>query len=333
MKTKHLFLSILAVVLSISAFAQVPQGMSYQAVIRDGNSVLVANAPVGMRVSVLQGSEFGAAVMVETHNVNSNENGLISLVIGQGNPLMGSLSTIDWANGPFYLKTETDPAGGSNYTVSGTSQLQSVPYALYSANGTPGPQGPPGADGQPGLDGNPGPQGPQGPQGDVGPQGPQGPQGDVGPQGPQGDVGPQGPQGATGPQGAQGIVATYTTSTNGSDPVVGSAAAFIGPTLSVTVAAGQKVMMVVNKALGAGATAATSLNLWPCYQATGGTVTTAGGGILGYSCPANTRLNFGINYIFTGLPSGTYTFGLGGYTSSANWTNNEWGYISIIVMN
>ena len=66
----------------------------------------------------------------------------MSLQVGGGTVLSGALSQIDWASGPYFIKTETDPSGGTNYSITGTSQMLSVPYALFSANGTPGPQGP-----------------------------------------------------------------------------------------------------------------------------------------------------------------------------------------------
>lgn len=121
--------------------------MSYQAVVRDGDGLLVTNAPVGMRISVLQGSDTGTPVFVETHAPQTNANGLVTLEIGGGNVISGTVAAIDWANGPFFLKTETDPNGGTNYGIVGTSPLLSVPYALHAANSQPGPQGPQGPPG------------------------------------------------------------------------------------------------------------------------------------------------------------------------------------------
>ena len=153
-------------------FAQAPQKMSYQAVIRDGSNALVQSQTVGMQISILQGSITGTAVYVETHSAVTNSNGLVSIEIGGGAVTSGSFATIDWANGPFFVKTETDPAGGTNYTITGTTQLLSVPYAMYAASSgssIPGPQGPAGATGAQG------PQGAAGNDGALGPQGPQGP--------------------------------------------------------------------------------------------------------------------------------------------------------------
>lgn len=113
-------------------YAQAPQKMSYQAVIHNASNALVTNTSIGMKISILQGSATGAVVYAETQNVTSNINGLVSLEIGTGTVVSGSFATISWANGPFFIKTETDPNGGANYTITGTSQMLSVPYALYA---------------------------------------------------------------------------------------------------------------------------------------------------------------------------------------------------------
>lgn len=121
-----------AILMTASVFAQAPEKMSYQAVIRDGSNNLVSSSSVGMQISVLQGSPSGTAVYVETQTPTSNANGLVSLEIGAGTVVSGTFATIDWADGPYFIQTETDPDGGTNYTVSGTSQLLSVPYALHA---------------------------------------------------------------------------------------------------------------------------------------------------------------------------------------------------------
>ncbi|MEI7504458.1 MAG: hypothetical protein WCJ61_14355, partial [Paludibacter sp.] len=117
---------LVAVVLTATVLAQSPQKMSYQAVIRNGS--LVVNKAVGMKISILKGSASGTEVYSETQTPTTNGSGLISIEIGNG----AGFSTINWANGPYFIKTETDPTGGTNYTISGTSQLLSVPYALYA---------------------------------------------------------------------------------------------------------------------------------------------------------------------------------------------------------
>jgi hypothetical protein len=126
-------LTLLALkVLIITAFAQTPEKMSYQAVIRDASNNLIINQSIGMQVSILQGSITGPSVYTETQIQNSNMNGLVSLEIGTGTVILGTFSNIDWSNGPYFIKTETDPTGGVNYTITGSTQLMSVPYALHS---------------------------------------------------------------------------------------------------------------------------------------------------------------------------------------------------------
>lgn len=112
--------------------AQSPEKMSYQAVVRNTENAPIANQTVGMQISILQGSASGTPVYVEIHSPATNSQGLVSVSIGEGTVVTGSFTTIDWNNGPFFIKSETDPTGGESYTISGTSQLLSVPYALHA---------------------------------------------------------------------------------------------------------------------------------------------------------------------------------------------------------
>jgi hypothetical protein len=129
---KRIFL-FSALLIGALSFAQAPQKMSYQSVVRDNADVIVSNASVGVQLSILQGSAVGTPVYVETHTAMTNANGLVSLEAGSGSVVSGSMATIDWANGPYFIKSEMDPTGGSTYTVTGTTQLLSTPYALYAA--------------------------------------------------------------------------------------------------------------------------------------------------------------------------------------------------------
>ena len=118
--------------LSTGSFAQtIPEKMSYQAVVRDADGQLVSGTEMGMRISILQNTTTGTPVYVEIHTPTSNENGLVSIEIGMG-ATSDDFSSIDWSTGPYFIKTETDLTGGSNYVISGTSQLMSVPYALHA---------------------------------------------------------------------------------------------------------------------------------------------------------------------------------------------------------
>ncbi|MBR4535522.1 MAG: hypothetical protein IKO62_02560 [Bacteroidales bacterium] len=169
-------------------WAQTPQKMTYQAVVRNANNSLVVNQNVRVRISILQGSESGSPVYVETHEPSTNANGLMTVEVGDGSVVSGVFTDINWANGPYYLKSEIDPTGGFNYNITGVQELLSVPYALYASQagnvpafaviptdtgyvisitqagstpqafflrqGTPGPQGPQGEPGNNGADGN-----------------------------------------------------------------------------------------------------------------------------------------------------------------------------------
>jgi uncharacterized protein (TIGR02145 family) len=247
---KKLYTLVAAVLLTASLWAQAPQKFSYQAVIRNASSALVVNQKVGVRISVLQTSASGVSVYSERHEPTTNDNGLIAIEIGGGTVTTGEFTKIDWSKGPFYVRTETDPTGGTNYTISGESQLLSVPYALFAANSIAGEKGPkgdtgavgpqgtagvPGKDGLNGKDGIDGAVGPIGPKGDTGAVGPQGTaglpgkdgvngidgkDGAIGPIGPKGDTGAVGPQGPAGKDGLNG-----KDGTNGNDGAIGS----IGP--------------------------------------------------------------------------------------------------------
>jgi len=122
----------LAILFSMGVWAQAPQKMSYQAIIRNASNVVVASSTVGIKLSLVQGNPNGSTVFAERHSKTTNANGLLSLEIGGGVALSGNFSTIDWGKGPYFIKTETDPSGGSNYSIVGTTELLSVPYALYA---------------------------------------------------------------------------------------------------------------------------------------------------------------------------------------------------------
>ncbi|HKM92688.1 MAG TPA: DUF1566 domain-containing protein [Prolixibacteraceae bacterium] len=131
---KKNFILLFALLIVASIFAQSPEKMSYQAVIRNSNNQLIINKTVGMKTSILQGTVSGDLVYEEIYHPNptTNANGLVTVEIGSGIPVFGSFSAINWSAGPYFIKTETDPAGGTNYTISGTNQLLSVPFALHA---------------------------------------------------------------------------------------------------------------------------------------------------------------------------------------------------------
>lgn len=125
-------IAVLTFFVSISAFAQAPEKLSYQAVVTSTNNNLIVNQLVGMQISILKGGASGSVVFSEVHTPTTNSNGLVSIEIGNGTSIVGAFNTIDWSSGPFFVKTETDPLGGTNYTITGISQLLSVPFALHA---------------------------------------------------------------------------------------------------------------------------------------------------------------------------------------------------------
>ena len=134
------FATIIFLICSNSMKAQAPNRMSYQSVIRNSSNNLVVNQSVRIKVSILRNTTSGEVAYSEIHTVTTNANGLATLEIGGGANASGSFSGIDWSKDNYFLKTETDPTGGTNYTITGTAQLLSVPYALYSSlsgNGIP----------------------------------------------------------------------------------------------------------------------------------------------------------------------------------------------------
>ncbi len=131
---KSLFTCLLQLLSIIVLMGQPAEKMSYQAVIRDPSQQLVRERSIGIRVSILKGSETGMVVFQETYNPNpiSNQNGLVTLEIGGGVAITGTFENIDWTVGPFFLKTEYDLDGGTSYSIAGTMQILSVPYSLYA---------------------------------------------------------------------------------------------------------------------------------------------------------------------------------------------------------
>lgn len=111
---------------------QAPQGFKYQTVIRK-NNVPLSNQLVRIKTSILQSSSSGKAAFSQIDTITTNTFGLVNLIIGNNGTDSGSLQNIDWSLGPYYIKTELDETGGMNFHLMGTSQIMSVPFALYSA--------------------------------------------------------------------------------------------------------------------------------------------------------------------------------------------------------
>ena len=182
---KHLLL-LLSLSLSLLTLAQTPKTISYQGVARNATGQPIPNQPIKIKLSLLETATSTTSLYTETHTPTTTGQGLFALQIGAGSVLSGSYATLDWSNGPKFVKTEIDPTGGDNFTLSSTNPLNAVPFALFAQSGTPGPQGP------------------QGLKGDTGATGPQGPIGLTGPQGLKGDTGVRGPVGTQGIAGTNG---------------------------------------------------------------------------------------------------------------------------------
>ena len=129
---KKIFTTIAFFLFCARLFAQAPQGINYQAVAYNNLSQPVTNQTIGVRLSVLDGGASGTVLYSETQTPNTDNTGLFSIVIGNGNVVSGTFAGINWGNGTKWLKTEIDIAGGNNYVVMGSSQFMSVPYALYA---------------------------------------------------------------------------------------------------------------------------------------------------------------------------------------------------------
>jgi len=120
--------------LTVEAYAQSPSTIPYQAVARNSSGNLLQNQAVSVRFSIRNGSAGGTVVYQETHSASTNNLGLFTLNIGQGTPVSGTFASINWGGGSKFAQVELDPAGGSAYVDMGTTQMLSVPYALYAAS-------------------------------------------------------------------------------------------------------------------------------------------------------------------------------------------------------
>ena len=123
---------ILAILITAVSFAQTPQGFNYQATVRDNSGELVINQNVYFKFNVIQGSQTSVPIYTEIHYVSTDDLGQVGLVIGQGTSETGSFSQIDWSLGNYFLGIELDTGSGNDYVAMGTTQMLSVPYALYA---------------------------------------------------------------------------------------------------------------------------------------------------------------------------------------------------------
>lgn len=346
MKKLHLLLILLfSATISYSQSGTIP----YQAVARDASGALIQNESVFVQFNIRNNTPFGSYLYMEAHTVTTNEYGLINVNIGSGTPLFGTFSSIPWNSGSEKYM-DIFLAHNGPYVLMGTVPFSSVPLAFH-ANTAGSVSGTAGGDvtgtynnlqisgnavGTPELADN----SVTGSKISMGSD----------------NIGDlmyyNGADYVRLPAGTSGQVLTMTGSTPAwqtmtgqlisSNTVSGSSIApttinsFLSgtPTVSIT-STSQKVYVVSTCALGALATAATSLNIYPGYKLTSSpTINTSGGGIFGLTCPANTRLTYTISAVITNLAPGNYQFGMVGSSSNAvNWNNNEWSYTTVMVYN
>lgn len=206
-KFLFLFLFLFAGIISVNA--QAPQAVDYQGIARDPLGNPLVNQALGIEFTIHQTSSTGLVVYEEQHFVSTNQFGLYSVKLGLGTPTTGTFSAINWSTGLYFLEIGMDITGGTNFAAAGTSQLLSVPYALYaetSGSSSGGPTGPTGPTGPAGINGATGPTGPAGAAGATGASGATGPTGATGPSGTTG-------QNVTEVYGTSQLVVTNSTTT------------------------------------------------------------------------------------------------------------------------
>lgn len=129
---KIIYILLLCLVAIGMSFAQAPGAFKYQSVVRDNSGNIIANQLVKFRITLLRGSMTGTTSYIEQHTTATNQFGIANLEIGNGSSPIGNIDTIQWGRADYFIKVELDPTGSSGYTVMGTTQLLSVPYALYA---------------------------------------------------------------------------------------------------------------------------------------------------------------------------------------------------------
>ena len=126
---KKLF-TLLVLAITLIATAQAPQGFNYQATVRNSSGALITNQNVLFKFNIMLNSQTSLPVYSETHQAPTDDLGQVNLVIGTGTPTTGLFSNINWSSGSYFLGIELNT--GAGYVTMGTTQLLSVPYALYA---------------------------------------------------------------------------------------------------------------------------------------------------------------------------------------------------------
>lgn len=130
-KFRHILIILLLINASLLK-AQAPQGFKYQTSVRDNSGNLLANKLVAIKLSLIKDSAYGTTVYSEKFNVSTNDFGIANLNVGSGSVLQGTFASINWNTGSFFLKIDMDMNNGTNFQYMGTSQLLSVPFAMYA---------------------------------------------------------------------------------------------------------------------------------------------------------------------------------------------------------
>lgn len=199
-------ITVCCIMITASCFAQAPQSMNYQGVARNISGTVIPAQAIKLRFSIHDNTVGGTVVYQETDTTTTNQFGLFTIAIGTGTVVSGTFNTINWSYGAKYLQVEMDAAGGNNFSDMGTTQLLSVPYALYAKTSGSGPAGP------------------TGPTGITGPTGPTGSGG-----GPAGPTGPTGPAGTGNVSGTLNYVAKFTPNgTSAGNSAIYDANGYIG---------------------------------------------------------------------------------------------------------
>ncbi|MFT5778147.1 MAG: hypothetical protein ACI837_001103 [Crocinitomicaceae bacterium] len=130
---KNILLIILSVI-AINAYGQAPDGVNYQAVVRDNLGAVIVSSPIGMKLSIYEVSTATTPIYEESFTPTTNAYGLVNLILGEGVLISGDFPTITWTNGPYFMEVSADVTGGTSYASLGFQKLKSVPFALYAKN-------------------------------------------------------------------------------------------------------------------------------------------------------------------------------------------------------
>jgi hypothetical protein len=138
---KKMLLLIICLAIGTMVHAQAPNAIPYQGVARNAGGEVLSTQAISLRISLRDGTAGGTIVYQETHSATTTALGLFNVNIGTGTPGIGTLAAVNWGNGAKFIQVEMDPAGGTSYTDMGTTQLSSVPYALFAGNSAGLPAG------------------------------------------------------------------------------------------------------------------------------------------------------------------------------------------------